>query len=492
VRDLLERLFQVAGDAADSIAVMDKGESISYGELAERIRGFGQLLAAECPAGSTVVLAIENSIHYVIALYGCWHAGLIAVPSDAHARDREIEQLVCHAEPALIIASQIRKPAMAVAERLAIPFFDIDCVEQPSLADPSHGLRRTDDALVIFTSGTSGNPKGVVLTHKNLLANTGSIIEYLELTSADSAVVVLPFHYSYGNSVLNTHLSVGATVVIGASMMYPQLVTDQLRHYGVSGFSGVPTTMSLLVGRTDFAADPPPLRYITQAGGAMSKDLTLRLRNALADSTSLFVMYGQTEATARLTWLPPHRLDEKLGSAGEAIPGVQLRIAGKTGERKKAGEVGEILASGDNIMSRYWRNPDETSTAVVDGWLHTGDLGFLDDDGFLFIQGRASEMIKTGAYRVSPKEIEELISGLKFIDEVAVCGIHDELLGQVIAAFLVGEESPANTREVLSLCRKSLSLHKVPRHLEWREKLPKTASGKLKKHVLAVSCESNT
>ena len=224
----------------------------------------------------------------------------------------------------------------------------------------------------------------------------------------------------------------------------------------------------------------------------MSKDLTVRLRNALDESTQLFVMYGQTEATARLTWVPPDRLDEKLGSAGIPIPGVTLRIQGRNGQPMGVGQVGEVLALGDNIMSRYWCNPEATARTIVDGWLHTGDLGYLDADGYLFISGRASEMIKTGAYRVSPKEIEELIASLDCIDEVAVCGVPDKLLGQVVAAFLVGAESPANARKVLSLCRQSLSLHKVPRHIEWRDRLPKTASGKLKKHKLAAGCELRT
>ena len=484
---LLDRLFQVARERPESVAIVHKDESISYRGLADQVRNFGQKLSAECPPGSTVVLVIPNSISYVIALYACWFAGVIAVPTDANAKEREIEQVVTHARPKLMISSSRKKHVVSLVDRCGLHFIDIDNAFPGHPAGHDEGRFTESDALIIYTSGTSGDPKGVVLTHDNLWANVVSVVDYLALSGNDSTVVVLPFHYSYGNSVLHTHLFVGATVVIGASMMYPQQVTDQLRHYAVTGFSGVPTTMSLLVDRTDFASDPPPLRYVTQAGGGMSRDLTMRLRAALAKGTSLFVMYGQTEATARLTWLPPDRLDEKLGSAGKSIPGVTLRIAGKDGQPMTTGQVGEVLALGDNVMSRYWCNPEATKATVVDGWLHTGDLGFLDADGFLFIQGRASEMIKTGAYRVSPKEIEELIVSLDCVDEVAVCGLPDELLGQVIAAFLVGEDSPINARKVLSLCRRSLSLHKVPRYIEWREQLPRTASGKLKKHLLVTS-----
>ena len=446
---LLESLNQVAQQSPERVAIVDGDKTISYGDLAAEIHALGKTLAGRCPAGSTVTLVVENSIRYVVALFGCWWAGLIAVPTDAHSREREIAQVVSHAKPALIIASSRRKNAVAVAERFAIPIVDIERSPDDRDNDRVSEPRHHEDALIIYTSGTSGDPKGVVLTHANLVANTESIVEYLELTSDDSTLVVLPFHYSYGNSVLNTHLFVGGKIVIGPSMMYPQQVTDELRQQRVTGFSGVPTTMSLLVDRTDLAKDPPPLKYITQAGGGMGRDLTMRLRNALDESTRLFVMYGQTEATARLTWLPPERLDEKLGSAGIPIPGVTLRIADRNGQHLGAGQVGEVLALGNNIMSRYWCNPEATSRTVVDGWLHTGDLGYLDADGYLFIKGRASEMIKTGAYRVSPKEIEEL-------------------------------------------CRQSLSLHKVPRYIEWRKHLPKTASGKLQKHRLAPGRELHT
>lgn len=489
---LLDRLFQLAQTTPDSVAIVDRDASISYRDLAEQVGTFGQVLSAKCPQGSTVVLAIPNSISYVVALYGCWFAGLIAVPADSHAKEREIGQIVAHAQPQLLISLSSRKQVMSVVEQFGLNFIDMREALQQVAVRPDDVRRSSDDALIIYTSGTSGDPKGVVLTHENLLANTKSIVEYLGLTGADSTVVVLPFHYSYGNSVLHTHLFVGARVVVGPSMMYPQQVTDQLRKQNVTGFSGVPTTMSLLVGKTDFASNPPGLRYITQAGGGMSKELTMRLRQGMAEMTQLFVMYGQTEATARLTWLPPGQLDEKLGSAGRPIPGVTLRISGRNGEQLGTGQVGEVLAFGENIMSRYWRNPEATAATVVNGWLHTGDLGSLDADGFLFIHGRASEMIKTGAYRVSPKEVEELIASLNFVDEVAVCGVQDELLGQAISAFIVGDESPINAREVHSLCRRSLSRHKVPRYIEWRDQLPKTASGKLKKHLLEASRETRS
>ena len=216
----------------------------------------------------------------------------------------------------------------------------------------------------------------------------------------------------------------------------------------------------------------------------MGRRLTARLRAALGPATQLFVMYGQTEATARLTWLPPDRLDEKAGSAGIPVDGVALRIVNQFGQPNPTGKPGEVLASGPNIMSRYWENPEATCAVLREGWLHTGDIGYLDRDGFLFIQGRASEMIKTGAYRVSPAEIEELVTAADCVEEAAACGVADAVLGQVIVLFVVGAESASCTREIAGLCRRALSSHKVPRRIVWRDALPKTLSGKVRKHVL--------
>jgi acyl-CoA synthetase (AMP-forming)/AMP-acid ligase II len=445
------------------------------------------------------VLFLDNSIHYVVALYGCWYAGLIAVPVDSGAREREVERVIGHAQPSLILSSAGKRNAKSIAVENEIDFIDVtgtaipDNSEHHSLGNEAQeygdadGRTLTNGALLIYTSGTLAHPKGVLLSHDNIYENTASIVDYLELSSTDSAVVVLPFHYSYGNSVLHTHIFVGAKLIIGASMMYPQQVTNQLRASAATGFSGVPSTFSLLLSHSDFRKDPPPLRYITQAGGPMRGGLMKQLCQSMNTKTSLYIMYGQTEATARLTWLPPARIDEKIGSVGIPIRGVDIHVVNKDGGPAEVGQVGEVLARGPNIMQGYWNDSKDTKAVISAGWLHTGDLGFLDADGFLYLHGRASEMIKVGAHRISPAEIEEVILELEFVSEAAVCGIPEEVLGQAVVAFVVGQESAENTRRILAHCRRLLSLHKVPRSVEWVSSLPKTASGKLKKWILLKS-----
>jgi acyl-CoA synthetase (AMP-forming)/AMP-acid ligase II len=231
--------------------------------------------------------------------------------------------------------------------------------------------------------------------------------------------------------------------------------------------------------------DLSALRYLTQAGGAMPPAVVKRVREALP-AAQLIIMYGQTEATARISWLPPDRLDEKLGSAGVAIPGVTLRILKEDGTEASVGEAGEVCVKGPNVMLGYWNNPQATAAVLRDGWLHTGDMGHIDQDGYLFLVGRRSDMIKTGAHRVHPQDIEAVIMEMPGVAEVAVVGMEDEVLGEAIRAVIVAAENGApDPLQVKAYCRARLANYKVPKVVEFRTSLPRTASGKIIRQTLA-------
>jgi long-chain acyl-CoA synthetase len=247
----------------------------------------------------------------------------------------------------------------------------------------------------------------------------------------------------------------------------------------------VPSTFSLLLGRVQLEKyDLAALRYITQAGGPMAPALTQRLRQALPHA-QLFVMYGQTEATARLTYLPPADLERKLGSVGRPIEGVRLEIRSESGAACGPDEPGEVWVHGPNVMLGYWRDEAATAAAIRDGWLRTGDMGRMDRDGYVFLSGRRSDMIKAGAHRVHPKDVEEVIQELDEVAEVAVAGVDDEMLGQAIKAFVVAAAGrTVDPMSVKAHCRKRLANYKVPKHVEVVAGLPKTASGKVRRHEL--------
>ena len=223
----------------------------------------------------------------------------------------------------------------------------------------------------------------------------------------------------------------------------------------------------------------------------MPPALTERVRSAIPHA-QLFVMYGQTEASARLTYLPPNRLDEKRGSVGIGIPGVSIRVTLPDGRTAAAGEQGELVASGANVMVGYWRDPEETARVLRDGALHTGDLGWMDDEGFLFIVGRSSDIIKSGAHRIAPQEIEEVIAELDSVAEVAVTGIQNEILGESIAAFIVpahGVDVDAN--EILARCVERLPKFKIPSHLVTVSDLPRSSATKVRRRELKTWMAEN-
>jgi len=230
--------------------------------------------------------------------------------------------------------------------------------------------------------------------------------------------------------------------------------------------------------------DLSKLRYVTQAGGGMPPSEIRRFCSYINDA-QFFVMYGQTEASARLAFMPPEYLERKLGSVGVSIPNVVIEIKNRSGKTLAPNQVGEICAQGDNVMMGYWKDQGETALVIADSWLRTGDEGYMDSDRFIYIQGRNKEMIKSGAHRIAPKEIEEVIVELNEVCECAVVGIPDEIMGQVIKAIVVkSEDAELEKRDVLKYSHQKLASYKIPKVVEFADTLPKTASGKVQKHLL--------
>ena len=488
----------------DLEAVVYKDHRITYKQLWAMVCSVVNYLHSQgIERGDRVGLLIENSPEYIAVYYGVLAAGGVTVGLNTTAKASDLINWLEHCE-ARFLFSSINHPEFDVIAKKHIDQLKVigignyhndhksvcnlwSEIDDKSLleVDMSMVVDIMSPASIIYTSGTTGSPKGVTLSHRNLISNTRSIIQYLGLSNKDSIVSVLPFYYSYGNSVMHTHLAVGAKLVLENSFMYPHKVLEKIVEENVTGFSGVPSLYSLLLSRTKLKDyDLSKVRYMTQAGGAMAPASIIRLLEEIP-TVNFYVMYGQTEGTARLSYLPPENIFEKMGSIGKAIPGVTLEIHDENNNICPPGVTGEICANGDNIMIGYWNAPEETRKVIVDSWLKTGDLAHYDEDGFLYIDGRSSDMIKTGANRISPKEIEEVISCLVEVEEVAVVGVPDELLGQVIKAVIVPtSKSALEKKTVQAHCRKNLSLYKIPKIIEFTNELPKTSSGKVKRYLL--------
>ena len=489
---LPETLGRQAREQPGSLAIVDGLHRLTYVQLhemaclvADRLRKRG------ISPGDRVAMLLQNSPQAVALIYGTWLAGGVIVPLNPQARGHEVRALSEHSgarilvyEPAyrdIDVITGVDQSNGTAAVLIADLISGGDSENRPPAA-----LNADDLAMLLYTSGTTGRPKAVMLSHGNISANTAAIISYLELTHEDRVLSVLPFNYSYGSSVLHTHLAVGATIVLEKNLVFPHVIAETMVRERITGFPGVPSTFALLLSRVDLAGMRlDSLRYVTQAGAAMSTTLADKLRGALPQ-TQIFIMYGQTEATARLSYVPPNRLDDKPGSAGLPVPGVEIEIRDEQGCTLKTRDIGNVWARGPNVMQGYWHDEAATREVLIDGWLKTGDIGYLDDEGFLFLVGRRSDIIKTGAHRVHPGEIEEVIAGLTGVSEAAVAGIDDELLGQTIAAWVVPEPgSNISVEQIKARCRDMLASYKIPKQVQIVATLPRTASGKLRRTELS-------
>ncbi len=500
---LLDLIRKAALRFPSRVALKDSSGELTYSQLIglsdDVARG---LLMRGISMGDRVGLLFENSTHYVVAYLGILGAGCVALPLNTDNTRKNLSYVLnqCGAKALIGRHRFIKKYdlwGLAEAEGLLIVSAGTgaDCPAHDGriitwddlLGGPVKDLPTSsgnDLACILYTSGTTGRPKGVMLSHENLRANAESIISYLGLGDLDSILAVLPFFYSYGSSILHTHLAVGGTIHIENNFVYPNKALERMAREEVTGFAGVPSTFAMLLHRSNFKAMKwPHLRYVTQAGGPMPPAVARELKEALPD-TDIFIMYGQTEATARLSYLPPELILKKAGSIGKAIPGVELRCVDRAGRPVMPGETGEICARGPNVMKGYWDMPEETEKVLRNGWLYTGDLATVDEDGFFYIVSRKSEMIKSGAHRISPKEIEEVISELPEIHEVAVIGMPDDILGESICAFVVPRGEGFDERKVLRYCRRNLASFKVPHRIIAVAGLPRTMSGKVKKFLL--------
>lgn len=487
-RSLLDLLRDSVQAQPHAEAVVMAERRVSYARLWGGIEKVAaRLYRSGLQPGERVALLLGATPEYVAVYYGILAAGGVVVALNTAAGAAEVTSWLQHSGARIVIGHERFRLKEMPGRCQWLALEDIEVWSRKGVpALP--GLHVWDDAAlasIIYTSGTTGAPKGVMLSHRNLVSNVLAVSEYLGLTSTDRVVHTLPFHYSYGNSVLHTHLAVGATVLIEPGLAYPHRVLERMVSEQATGFSGVPASYALLLARVHLDAYPlQSLRYLTQAGGPMSPMDIVRVRNQLPQA-EFFVMYGQTEATARVTYVPPKRLPGKLGSVGVAIAETEIRIVDDHAQLLPAGAVGNVCVRGPGVMLGYWSDLEATQRVLRDGWLWTGDLGYLDEDGFLYLQGRFSDLIKAGAQRINPLEIEEVLLTLDGVSEAVAAGVPDPLLGEAVKVWLViHPSSGVSVRQVLAHCRHRLPLYKMPKHVAFIDAVPKTASGKVRRCAL--------
>ncbi|MDB4962424.1 MAG: AMP-dependent synthetase [Myxococcales bacterium] len=510
-------LYDLFADTAratpDDVALVCDRKRYSYGELARRARSLAHALVERgVRRGDRVVVFADNSVETVISFWAVLEANAVVSIVHPQTKTDKLAYMLADCRARAVITDRRLEAVFGPAVRrcadvASVVVIGLDDDARTRLGDlprlsawedvtgdrPLPPVPRAcidvDLAAIIYTSGSTGEPKGVMLTHRNMLAATASISEYLSITHDDVILCVLPLAFDYGLYQMIMGFAAGGRVVLERSFAYPVETMRLVIEERVTGFPGVPTMFaSLLALRTPF--DLSAIRYVTNTAAALPVKHIEELRR-LFPTAQVFSMYGLTECK-RCTYLPPADLDRKPDSVGIAIPNTELWIVDEQGQRAPAGIVGELVIRGSTVMKGYWEKPEATARKLRPGpvsgelVLYTGDLCRLDEDGYLYFVSRMDEVIKSRGEKVPPKEVESTILAIPGVREAAVIGVPDLLLGSAIKAFVVLEagvvlDASAIQRE----CRERLESFKVPTMIELRAELPKSGNGKIQKTELS-------
>lgn len=483
---------------SDQPALVEAQRIVTYGELRAATSQWMAALAEQGEArGARCLLIADNSSAWVAAYLAILKSGLVAVPLSPKIEGPQLAEIIASARPTLaVIGARLWPQFMQYIPEDCSVLLDQNAAHLTGRAVsvrqfarggllPTVDVDETRDlAALFFTSGSTGTPRGVMVSHRNLIANTESILAYLNLRHDDRILQVLPMHYCFGASLLHTHLRAGASIVIENNFLFPDRALQTMLATGCTGFAGVPATYQILLRRSVFPRTRfPRLRYLLQAGGKLSSVFIDELRAAQPDAR-FFVMYGQTEATARLSYLPPELLQAKQGSIGRGIPGVTLRVVDEAGQPVTPGAVGQVIAHGPNIALGYWNAPAETADVFRDGWLYTGDMGTVDPEGFIYLVGRSREFLKLGGTRVACQQIEQVVLRFSGTAEAAVIGMPDEYLGEAAALFVAHPRGEAIQADLVQFLCDHLPPTYRPRKIIFRPDLPLNASGKTDRTAL--------
>jgi acyl-CoA synthetase (AMP-forming)/AMP-acid ligase II len=477
----------------EKLFVLGDHGSLTYAEFVGKLVNLASVLFNRYGSGKKILLMADNTPFFIISYLSIMYSGNSVILVETRISKTDLTGITTASS---LSGALVQDKYCQYFEDAPFEIMNETILQEPGdteyfLHSPP-GVQDDDTAVIIFTSGSTGTKKGVMLTHRNLIANTGSIITYLDLDETDRMCVVLPFFYCYGASLLHTHLRVGGSIVLNQKPFLGSVIND-IDTYQCTGFAGVPSTYQILINKTRFLTQKlPSLRYFTQAGGQLPNKYIKILTEHFPEK-KVYVMYGATEATARLSFLPPELVSTRMGSIGKGIPGVTLAVLNNNMQPVKPSEIGEIVAKGDNIMKGYYNDPLGTEAVLRNGWLYTGDLATVDDDGFIYVIGRSKNIIKSGGYRISPAEIENEILSLEKFTGCVVFGVPDEIMGEAVVAVIqannAGDQHELH-REIVAHCNKKFPSYKVPKKIFFVHEFPLNSSNKvdlaaLKKIVLS-------
>lgn len=480
-------------------ALTARGQTISYAELDEAItRMANGLLDIGVQPGDRVALLLPNSPHFVISYFGAMRAGAIALPLNFAFRAEELTHILADARARALVTSPLFEQTLMVTLP-GLPHLtdvimvgpsgiesceDFDTFLRRSGTKPPTVSRSPDEpAVFLYTSGTTGRPKGAMLSHENIASNASACARAIAVAPDDIFMCVLPMFHSFAATVcVVLPLSLSNTVVVHERFV-PLNVLRSFHQDRVTVFCGVPAMYSVLLhSKPSEPVDISSVRLCVSGGAPMPVEVMKAFQEAYG--ISIIEGYGPTECSPVVSVNPLEGV-RKPGSVGLPLPGVTVKIFDDDDNEVPAGEVGEIVVRGPNIMIGYHNQPEATAETMRNGWLHTGDLGRVDEDGYLYIVDRKKDLIICGGLNVYPREVEEVLYQHPKVEEAAVVGAPDKLRGECARAIVALKEGEqATAEELIHFCRERLAGFKVPKIIDFMDALPKSSQGKILKRLL--------
>jgi acyl-CoA synthetase (AMP-forming)/AMP-acid ligase II len=494
-------------------ALVFRETGYSYQQLKETAQRFAiALKGAGIRKGDRIAIYMNNSWPGIVSIYGASFAGAVFLYINPQTRAGKLKYILEDSGAKVLITDAFLQSeyiqAAETLENLELIIYSNgsgkEIQEAPVKAEPFetfianaaeqavilNNAIPVDLASLIYTSGSTGFPKGVMMTHQSMVFATWSLIEYLRLTAEERIMLLLPLAFDYGLYLLLMSVSVGATLIVEQSFIFPASVYKQINLQKPTVFPGVPTIYAMMIA----THKKEKLRFesitkITNTAAALPAEFIPPLKEIFPNAL-IFKMYGLTECK-RVSYLEPELIDKKMASVGKAIPGTEVFLATPDGSEVKPGEPGILYVRGPHVMSGYWKKEELSRKMLKQGphpWeqmLCTNDWFKIDDEGFLYFLGRTDDIIKTRGEKVSPLEIENVLYEIEGVKEVAVLGVPDEIMGETIVAFLVMHENfHPDIKQIKQKCVENLEIFMVPGRIEFLEQMPKSPNGKIDKKRL--------
>jgi long-chain acyl-CoA synthetase len=489
--NLAEAMSATAKQNPEAVAIRQGEMALTYAGLEESSARAAAMLASRGIAkGDRVGLMLPNVPAFAVLYYGILRLGGVVVPMNILLKSREVEHYLGDSGAKLLFCSpeaagEASAGAGGKAEVIPVGPGDVhDLISEHEPQQTIEGMDPEDTAVILYTSGTTGPPKGAELTHANLDRNSSVAAEtLLEVGPGDVVIGALPLFHSFGQTVaMNASLRSGAALTLLARFDPAETLATMERD-GATVFLGVPTMYAAMLHVPDRERyDLSTLRTCISGGQSLPVEVLHEFERTFG--CKILEGYGLSETSPVACQNRPDR-ERKPGSIGVPIDGVEMKVISEDGERLPPGEVGEILIKGHNVMKGYWRNPDGTSEAIEDGWLHTGDLGRTDEDGYFYIVERKKQLIIRGGYNVFPREVEEVIYEHPSVREAAVVGVpHPDLGEEVAAAVVLRDGAEAVPEEISEFVKERLAAYKYPRLVWFIDELPKGPTGKILKREI--------